>query len=260
MPPPPEPTADTAPADAVRMTLAWLAAVVPDCRAVVSRGVLRRTRGTLHLDVRFQSSTWSRRGTGTWVTLYPVVRDSAFARWRREHPDRTWRSGDVVHSSGALRGGVQLYGDEPGYRCVAELPGLLEGQVLRRLDMYESPARLARELDVAWSSTFPCMEWAVSRGDTAAARVLLERYLEAHPAARETIEAGRAAGMPAPGTPIRDELRERWAPALETLGIVAPGEPLPGEPVVVAADRAEPTDLVTEVRALLGGLGRVSEA
>lgn len=227
-PPPPQPTADTGPRDAVRMTLAWLADVIPDCRAVASRGALRRDRGTVHLDVELRSSTWSRRGVGTWVRLYPVVHDSAFARWRRDHPDRTWRSGDVVHSSGALPGAVQLYGDEPGYRSVAELPALLADELLPRLDMFESPARLARELDVAWPSTFTCIEWAVSRGDIAAARLLLERHLDEHPGARDVIEAGRADGVPPSGTPIRDELRERWAPALETLGVVAPGEPLPG--------------------------------
>jgi hypothetical protein len=249
-------TADTAPRDALLLTLDWLADVVPDVTVVRSRGSLRRSSGTVQVQVRLQSSTHSRRGVGTWVNVYVSVADKGLARWRDANPDLTWRTGDYVYSSGTLSPPVQLYGDEPGYRDLAELPDLVEAECLPRLGWFDSPQRLAEEFDPAHLSTFTCMEWMVFRGDVASARRLLERYLEAHPSTRTRLEEGRAAGLPPKGSAIRDELRDRWGPTLETLGIVAPGEALPGVPSELVPD---PVDDTTQVRAVLSELGRVTE-
>ena len=62
--------------------------------------------------------------------------------------------------------------------------------------------------------------------------------------------------MPPPGTPIRNEITERWAPTLETLGVLAPGEPLPGE---APADQPEPVDAREEIVGILRRFGRVTE-
>jgi hypothetical protein len=207
--------------------------------------------------VRLQSSTWSRRGIGTWVNLYVSVHDTAFARWRAEHPQLTWRTGDYVYATGTMSPSLQLFGDEPGYRALQDLPPVLEGEWLPMLDLFESPPRLAVELDPRWLWAFSCMEWMVFRGDPGSARQLLERYLTANPMTRDRLDAGRAAGMPPRGTPIRDELRDRWGPALESLGILAPGEALPG---VAREGLPEPTDTAAEVRSILSRFGRVENA
>jgi len=252
---PPEFTADTSPRDALRAALGWLAEVVPDVRAVLSQSALRRSRGPMSVRVRLQSSTWSRRGTGTWVSLYVSVWDRAFGTWRATHRDLTWCTGELIHGTGRIGPDLQLFGSEPGYRTLADLPEVIETAWLPALDVFESPERAAREFDPGSTGAFSCMEWLVFRGDVGSARLLLERYLDAHPLARDRIDAGRAAGPPPAGTPIRDELTERWAPALETLGILAPGEPLPGVPPEVLP---EPEDAAAELGRLLGGLGRVT--
>lgn len=249
-------TADTAPRDALLLALDWLADVVPDVTVVRSRGALRRSRGTVRVQVRLQSSTYSRRGVGTRASVYVNVSDTALARWRAANPDLTWRTGDYVYSSGTLSPSVQLYGDEPGYRTLADLPGLLESDWLPTLDMFDSPQRLAEEFEPAHLSTFTCMEWMVFRGDVGSARRLLERYLDAHPTTRARLDEGRAAGLPPEGSPIRDELKDRWGPTLETLGILAPGEPLPGVPPDMLP---EPVDGAAQIRAILSEFGRVTE-
>lgn len=244
------------PKDAVRATLEWLEAVIPDCTALRSEGALRRTRGSVSARVRLQSSTHSRRGAGTWVNVYLNVRDHAFARWRAKNPERTWRSGDYVWSSGCIGPGAQLFGPLEGYLTLPELREGIEHEWLPVLDQFDSTARLAEVFDVRHTPTFNVIEWLVFRDDVAAARRLLERYLDLHPTVRPLLDEGRAAGMPPPGTAIRNEITERWAPALETLGVLAPGEPLPGVPPAVVP---EPVDDRTEVLGILSRFGRVTE-
>ena len=256
MPEPPVFDDDTVPKDALRATLDWLAAVVPDCKAVRSAGKVRRTRGSVAVEVRLQSSTYSRRGAGAWVNLYVSVHDKAFARWRSDHPDLTWRTGDYLWSSGTIGPGAQLFGPLEGYLTIEQLRDRVEHVWLPMLDLFDSTARVAEEFDVRHTTTFNVVEWLVFREDVAAARRLFERYLEVHPAVRTLIDQGRAAGMPEPGTPIRNEITERWAPTLETLGVLAPGEPLPGVP---PADLPEPVDAKAEILGILGTLGRVTE-
>ena len=253
---PPVPDEDTAPKDALRATLDWLEQVVPDCQAVRSAGKVRRTRGSVSVEVRLQSSTYSRRGAGAWVNLYVGVRDKAFAHWRSDHPELTWRTGDHVWSSGSIGPGAQLFGPLEGYLTLEQLREKIEHDWLPMLDLFDSTTRVAEAFDVRHTTTFNVVEWLVFRDDVAAARRLFERYLDVHPAVRPLIDAGRAAGMPPPGTPIRNEITERWAPTLETLGVLAPGEPLPGE---APADQPEPVDAREEIVGILSRFGRVTE-
>lgn len=120
--------------------------------------------------------------------------------------------------------------------------------------MFDTPTRLAREYDVRRTFAFSCMEWAVHRGDVDAARTLLKRYLDAHPAARSRLDDARAAGLPPRGTAIRNEL-DWWGPTLETLGILSPGEPLPGTPRPKFPTVGERSRL----RAILSEFGCVTE-
>ena len=255
-PEPPVFDADTVPKDALRATLDWLEVAVPDCTALRSGGRVRRVRGSVRAEVWLQSSTYSRRGAGTWVNLYLSVRDQAFARWRAENPQRTWRSGDYVWTSGSIGRGAQLFGPLEGYLSLPELRDRVEHEWLPVLDLFDSTQRLAEELDVSHTPTFNVIEWLVFRDDVASARRLLERYLDLHPVVRPLIDQGRAAGLPPEGTPIRNEITERWAPTLETLGVLAPGEPLPGVPPEVMP---EPVDGRAEILGILGQLGRVTE-
>lgn len=247
---------DTVPKDALRATLEWLEAVVPDCKALRSGGRVRRVRGSVRAEVWLQSSTYSRRGAGTWVSLYLSIRDSAFARWRTEHPERTWRKGDYVWSSGSMGPGAQLFGPLEGYLTLEQLRDKIEHEWLPVVDLFDSTARVGEEHDVRHTSTFNVIEWLVFRDDLAAARRLFERYLDVHPAVRPLIDQGRAAGMPPPGTRIRNEITERWAPTLETLGVLAPGEPLPGVP---PETMTEPVDARAEFLGILSKFGRVTE-
>jgi len=247
---------DAVPKDALRATLEWLEAVVPDCKALRSGGRIRRVAGSVRAEVWLQSSTYSRRGAGTWVNVYLSVRDKAFARWRAENPQRTWRSGDYVYSSGSIGRGAQLFGPLEGYLSLPELRDRIEHEWLPVLDMFESTGRVAEEIDVSHTPTFNVIEWLVFRDDLAAARRLFERYLDGHPTVRPLLDQGRAAGMPPPGTPIRNEITERWAPTLETLGVLAPGEPLPGVPPEVMT---EPVDAKAQILGILSTFGRVTE-
>ncbi len=103
-----------APRDALRHALEYLAEVVPDVQLVRSRNLLRRTRGTTRLHLWFQSSNWSRRGIGVWLTMNGSVHDKAFGAWRAEHPELTGRKGDFLTTFGRLGPGIQLYGPLEG--------------------------------------------------------------------------------------------------------------------------------------------------
>ena len=246
----------TVPKDALRATLEWLEAVVPDCRAVRSAGIVKRVRGPLWIQVRLQSSSWSRRGAGTWVDPSLTVWDKGFGRWRADHADLTWQKGDYVYSDHALvRPGVQLFGPLPDYASLADLKEGIERKWLPLVDLFGSTSRLAEELP-AVHTRFSTIQWLVYREDVPAARRLLERYLDHSPSLRQAIDEGRAAAVPPPGTPIRNEIRELWGPYLERLGVLAPGEPLPGVPPEVIP---EPVDSRAEILGILGQLGRVSE-
>lgn len=255
---PPTISPSTAPRDALNQALAWLAEVVDDVAVVRSKQVLRRTRGPVHLEVNFRSSYYSRREIGAWADLSVQVRDTGFGRWRSQHPELVWRTSGLVHSTGSLPPDVVLYGDEAGYRQLADLPELIRSGLLPMLDMFDSPARLASEYDTRRSIAafvFSCMEWAVYKGDIEAARTLLTRYVDgAHPAMRARIDQARAAGRPPRGTAIRHDF-DRDAPTLETLGILAPGEPLPGSPGPDIPVR----DSKSRLRAILSEFGRVAE-
>ena len=83
---PPTISSSTALRDALNHALAWLGEVVEDVTGIISKQVLRRCRGAVQLDVRFRSSTYSRRAV------------------------------PLVYSSGDCPPDVVRYGDEAGYR------------------------------------------------------------------------------------------------------------------------------------------------
>src|SRR4051812_20272660 len=95
---PPTIPPSTAPRDALNLALDWLAGELEDVSVVRSKKVLRRTRGQVQLEVRFQSSTYSRREVGAWVSLSAQVRDIGFGRWRSQRPEPAWRTSSLVHS------------------------------------------------------------------------------------------------------------------------------------------------------------------
>jgi len=245
-----------APRDAVHLALTWLAEIFEGPMVIRSKQALRWTRGTVQLEVHLQSSTYSRREVGAWASLSVQVLDPGFARWRSRNPDLTWRSGPLIHASGSLPPSVALYGDDTGHRRLDELPTLIRNDLLPLLDVFETPSKMAGQYGVASTWVFSCMEWAVYRGDIEAARLLLTRHVDgAHPAKRARLDQARAAGLPARGTPIQNDL-DWWGPTLEKLGILAPGEPLPG----TAGPAVPLRDERLRVATILSEFGHVTEA
>jgi hypothetical protein len=216
-----------APRDALRRALEYLADVVPDVELVRSRNLLRRTRGTTALQMRFQSSTWSRRGAGVWLGLNASVHDRALGRWRAEHPELTRRTGDVLDSFGRLGAGIQLYGPLERHRPFADVPRYVVEEVLPMLDWFESPATALAEMPAQQrrNSLGRLVEWAVSRDEREVALELLRRSFAEVPAMREAVERDRRSGIP-PGTPSGNAA-DLLGPAINRLGLLAPDEPLP---------------------------------
>jgi hypothetical protein len=216
-----------APRDALRRALEYLADVVPDVQLVRSRNLLRRTRGTTQLHLWFQSSTWSRRGIGVWLTMNGSVHDKAFGAWRAENPELTGRKGDFLTTFGRLGPGIQLYGPLEGYRPLAELPSFIVDDALPRLDWFESPARALAEMPAQErrNSLRHLVEWAVSRGEPDVALELMRRSFDEVPAMRERTDEHRRTGVPK-GTPGGNAL-DMLGPAITRMGLLAPDEPLP---------------------------------
>ncbi|WP_344042368.1 hypothetical protein [Nocardioides panacihumi] len=244
---------DVAPRDAIHVALTWLAEIYEGATVIRSKQALRWTRGTAQLELHFQSSTYSRREIGAWAHLRVQVLDPGFGRWRARNPNLTWRTGPLVHSSGTLPPSVVLYGDGAGSRRLDDLPAFIGTDVLPLLETFASPARLASDYDLGAMSVFSCIEWSAYKDDIDAARLLLTRHVDgAHPALRARLDQARAAGLPAPGTPIANDI-DWWGPTLERLGILAPGEPLPGTAGPDVAIRNESS----RIAAILSEFGHV---
>jgi hypothetical protein len=216
-----------APRDALRRALEYLADVVPDVQLVGSRKLLRRVRGTTSLDLWFQSSTWSRRGTGVWCSMNATVHDEALGTWRAANAHLTLRTGDVLTTLGRLGPDIQLYGPLDRHRALADLPAFIVAEALPMLDWFESPARALSDMPAQQrrNSLDRLVEWAVSRDERDVAFELLRRSFAEVPAMRERVERYRRAGVP-PGTPSGN-VGEILGPAIARLGLLAPGEPLP---------------------------------
>lgn len=223
----PEFSPDEAPRDALRRALEYLADVVPDVELVRSRNLLRRTRGTTALHLRFQSSTWSRRGAGVWLSLNVSVRDRALARWRGEHPELTRRTGDVLTSFGRVGPGIQLYGPLERHRPFEDVPRFIVEEALPMLDWFASPATALAEMPAQQrrNSLDRLVEWAVSRDERDVALELLRRSFAEVPAMRAAVEHDRQSGIPA-GMPSGNA-GDMLGPAINRLGLLAPDEPLP---------------------------------
>jgi hypothetical protein len=223
----PEFPPDEAPRDALRRALEYLADVVPDVELLRSRNALRRTRGTTQLHLRLQSSTWSRRGVGVWLSLNASVHDRTLGRWRADHPQLTRRTGDVVTTFGRLGPDIQLYGPLERHRPFADVPRFIVEEALPMLDWFASPATALAEMPPQRrrNSLDRLVEWAVSRDEREVALDMLRRSFAEVPAMREAVERDRRRGIP-PGTP-GGNAGDILGPAINRLGLLAPDEPLP---------------------------------
>lgn len=216
-----------APREALRRALSYLAEVVPDVELVRSRNLLRRVRGSTQLHLRFQSSTWSRRGAGVWLSLNVTVHDRTLGRWRAEHPELTQRTGDVLTAFGRIGPGIQLYGPLERHRPFDDVPRFIVEEVLPMLDWFASPATALAAMPAQQrrNSLDRLVEWAVSRDERDVALELLRRSFAEVPAMRERVERDRRTGIP-PGTPSGNA-GDMLGPALSRLRLIDPDEPLP---------------------------------
>jgi len=227
VPEPPQFPQTEAPADSLRRALLYLGETIPDVELVRSRNLLRRVRGDTQLHLRFQSSTWSRRGVGVWLTMSATVHDAALRRWRKEHPELTRRTGDVLTTLGRLGPGIQLYGPLDGQRPFEDVPRFIVEEALPILDWFASPATALAQMPAQQrrNSLDRLVEWAVSRDEREVALALLRTSFAEVPSMRERVDRDRKAGIP-PGTPSGNA-GDFLGPAIIRLGLLAPDEPLP---------------------------------
>jgi hypothetical protein len=216
-----------APRDALRRALEYLADVVPDVQLVRSQKLLRRTRGTTRIHLRFQSSTWSRRGAGVWCSMNASFYDKALGAWRTKNPDMTRRTGDFLTTFGRLGPDIQLYGPLERHRALADVPRFIVEEALPKLDWFETPARALADMPAQErrNSLRHLVEWAVSRGEPDVALEMMRRSFDEVPRMRESTAHQLRTGVPL-GMPGGNAL-DMLGPTITRLGLLAPDQPLP---------------------------------
>jgi hypothetical protein len=183
------------PGDILDLTGRWLAEQL-GWRWVKSRRDLEVQAGRQVRRLGLQPSRWNRAGVATRVSTRVIVLDEELGAWRTAYP-----AGTVLPVS---KHPVRLYvyntlliNVDPGLAEV-ECSGLPQGfpapramrlddfaaafreRVLPVLDLFQSPALVARELPVSWLSMVAegTVEWALACEDYDAAALLLRRHME----------------------------------------------------------------------------------
>jgi hypothetical protein len=186
---PPRFTAQDRPRDILDAAGRWLAAELGDgFKWVPSARALKLPVGGASCELLLQPSHWNYTGVLTHASIRVVVRDKALATWRRRQGHNQTKSDQVVWSSEMINidrdlHEVELFGDvarqTPTDIRFLTLPKLLEGirtKILPKVLLFESPARVAKELPDAWFIAMgPTVEWAISRGDRDSANAISAR-------------------------------------------------------------------------------------
>jgi hypothetical protein len=145
--------------------------------------------GTVQLSLA--SSGWSQGRAAFWITAGVSVLDNALARWRVAEPDLTIFSPlelpklPIAYSS-LLKdierdlsqfeaSGLPQNSSGPEALSLGAFYEGFRSRVKPVLDLFESPARVARGLPASWRRMVNAstVEWALARGDRDAARAIL---------------------------------------------------------------------------------------
>lgn len=186
---PPRFTAQDRPRDILDAAGRWLAAELGDgFQWVPSAHALKLPVGGTSCELVLQPSHWNYTGVLTHASIRVMVRDKALARWRRRQgrsqakiADVVWRC-EMINIDRDLHE-VELFGDVAGQTSsdvrFLTLPELLEGiriKILPKFLLFESPARVAKELPDTWLIAMgSTVEWAISRGDNDSADAISAR-------------------------------------------------------------------------------------
>jgi len=176
-------------AEELRSGFRW----VPSPRTLKAQVAPGRT-----IEVMFRPSHWNYSGVLTVAGIRLTVRDRSLAKWRRGRGRNysgliTETGGDVAWSQELSNlymdlGDVELYGeierDSPHPVRFLKLTELLEAlrkRILPKLLLFDSPARVAKELPDIWlADAGPLIDWATSLGDEDSARLISTRADRLH--------------------------------------------------------------------------------
>jgi len=226
---PPSFSNESKPREIVESAGRWLADELGDgFRWASTRHALQLVRGSKTYEVVLQPSKWNRAGELTHASLSVTVRDKALAAWRRRRREATMRkrSADVVWTCDfvnidpdthdvELFGNLREAGGGTGLLSLPQLLGVLRERIVPKLELFESPARVAKELPDTWLvRTGTIVEWATSLGDVESARVISTRTAKAHPEWSGIVTAGPTA---LPAEPGRDAVVATGRDLIEVL-------------------------------------------
>lgn len=211
---PPVFTNESKPGEILDSAGRWLADELGDAfRWASTRHALQAVRGSKTYEVVLQPSKWNRAGELTHASLRVTVRDKGLAEWRRRHREYMMRKGsaDAVWTCDVLNidpeihdvelfGNLREAGGGAGMLSLPELLSVLRERILPKLELFESPARVAKDLPDTWlERTATIVEWATSLGDGESARVISSRTAKAHPEWTRVAATGPTALPAEPG-------------------------------------------------------------
>jgi hypothetical protein len=199
----PEFSATDQPGEIVAAAGEWLASELGDGFKYLrsKRELTRKTTGRVETFV-LQTSTWSRTGQGTWVTVRITVRDDRVRKWQAEHllVGMYSTEGFIFNSLVTNMGlpDLELFGplrEGPAGHFISlkELRAAVLGDILAKLKILRgTPTVAAEQLPDSWIVfPEPPFWWATAYGERAAATRFLSRYFELKPGARIHFESGR---------------------------------------------------------------------
>jgi hypothetical protein len=191
--PAPRFTADDRPADILDTSGRWLAEEL-GWRWVKSRHTAEILTGSLTLQLRLQSSTWSRAGLATWTRTRVIILDKDLQSWRLARPRETvfpdshlppFACNTMLASVIPELGDVELSGllqqrPAPHMISFAEFVVSFRDDVLPVLDLFRSSRLLANKLPNSWFTTIDSgmIEQALARNDPESASALIRKYME----------------------------------------------------------------------------------
>jgi hypothetical protein len=144
----------------------------------------------------WQPSKRNRAGVATWVSTRVTVLDEDLMAWRKAHPAGTvlpvsqYPVRPHVYNTLLINVDLDLAEVEcsglpqgfpaPRAMRLGDFAVAFRERVLPVLDLFQSPALVARELPVSWLGmvNYGTIEWALARDEPDAAALLLRRHME----------------------------------------------------------------------------------
>lgn len=176
-------------------TAHWLAQCIGDgFKWVKSRKTLERRLGTQVHRIHLQSSQWNH--TGEFAVVYPTiaVTDSVLSDWRETFPSPsvtpeldtppvvyvTMLTNVLPGTSDVELSGLPIHPElQKMVMSASTFADVLKGPVLNFLALFDTPGNLADHASDEWLrvAKAPIVEWALAKGDTDAAAVLMRRIV-----------------------------------------------------------------------------------